>query len=187
MTTGLFGLSGGLIFGSQHAMQHLNQYIKNSETTRFLNKGEVYRERSNIFARSLFVYGYRWGWRISFIVGSFLSITQSLETYRLKNSFWHYPFGIAFPYALYNWTRGPVAMVSMGLSAALLVGVPAGVLMGLLDQNARSLLYSSFAVPFSESEENSKNWNKLQIEENREHFKKILESLNETENSEAVQ
>ena len=78
-------------------------------------------------------------------------------------------------------------MVSMGLSAALLVGVPAGVLMGLLDQNARSLLYSSFAVPFSESEENSKNWNKLQIEENREHFKKILESLNETENSEAVQ
>jgi len=183
MTTGLFGLSGGLIFGSQHALSHLDQYVKKSETTAFATRGQAYRERSNIFARSLFVYGYRWGWRISFIVGSFLAITQSLETYRLQNSFWHYPLGISVPYALYNWTRGPVAMVSMGASAALLVGVPAGALMGWLDQNARSLLYSSFAVPFAESEGNPGNWDEAKVSENKEDFGKLLESLNSAKNS----
>jgi len=179
--TSIFVLLGGCILGAQHANHHIKQFRQKSQTQSFKSRPEFLRSQFNAFSRPLVVYGLRWGWRIGLIIGSFNVITTSLHIYRLQDSCFHYCFGVALPYAIYNWKRGPVAMVMMGLSTGLLAGLPIGLLLGTSGQNARPRLYDAFGAPGVDSDSHQSNWDENQWKTNQLKFHSMIEMINDCE------
>jgi len=176
-----FVLPIALALGHQHASKHHEQFVKMAETRKFSGTADWLRSKTNVYHRSLAVYSLRWGWRISWIIGSLTLITQNMQIYRLKDSWYHYPIGVGVPYFFYNWQRGPVGMAAWGLSAAFLVGVPLGILTSL-GGNVRSVLYSAFGAPPIDSKEHCSNWSELQREENLLKFQQLTRRLAEVQN-----
>ncbi|XP_009859058.2 uncharacterized protein LOC104265835 [Ciona intestinalis] len=170
-----------MMIGTGLAYEHGKQFVKDHDRG---NKSQFYdskiqalRARHHAFFRGMSRYSFRWGWRAGFLVGSLITISQTMCIYRKQDSVSHYLLGAGIPFAAYNVMKGPVGMLVSGLLGAAVIGLPCGFLMSTCEMNFRPHLFNAHVVPRIVSKHHWLNWTPDQIELNRTRYEMIIHEL----------
>ncbi|KAM4710733.1 complex I assembly factor TIMMDC1, mitochondrial [Anableps anableps] len=123
---GVVGAFTGFMYGGLPAARFARQrYIQISQAEVYASRVEAVRSAHNAAIRGFLRYGWRWSWRVSFIVTLFSSVSTGLSVYRDKDALSNYVAAGAVTAGLFRLNLGLRGLVAGSVIGAVL-GIPVG-------------------------------------------------------------